>query len=501
MTITSQQNKDSAAALRLLEQAYEILNKEKAGVGDDTQILQMLEKIIQLRNSKDDVQQVFDGVWEISAAMIDGDFSKRINLPPSFMNESNIFNFIATSWNTTNAELSHRMMSKELSNDIIAQLSASTLVLVTDTNGYITFLNKKAEQVFQLTTAKTIGQPIQALLQITVNTAEPVKNLPVKLPGNKQGLLSASLFNSQSRQVQLIIYTIQEKLTETEELPRPLKKTDELENLVKEYRSLSAFWIEQNTLLSTEEVLTIDSFLKHDTHKPLAKVLNKSEKMIRKTYNEALQKLTTTLYNYDNWMLNKAKELKMQDKDGLFEKYPVLPISEISQPEQQESINEVLKQYDTHWKTWISQSALLSEKEELSIDYFLNYRSHQVLAQKLGIPKSTVTTSFNNAIQKLRFSLQRYHTWIMARAWEINRQATFANGIAEVFLNTPLKKLNLSIKIINALEILGIKTPAELSQQLSISSLYRMRGMGENSIKAIVKLFKQHQCQHLLKQE
>ncbi len=502
------QIEDRSEALKLLGQAYEILNKKSSWKGEDREIMQMLEKILLLRNKQNDIQKAFDSFGETTASIVEMDFSKRAVLPAAFADEADIFNYFSQSLNFISEELEQQAISKSIADAIITKLSDSASILVCNPKGLVSFVNKKAEEVFGLQKEQWLNSPVQNLfkdfkaIQHQLERDGEIKGMPVQLYEDAENfrLLNVSLIKNKSGKTEGISYILDEKKQAAGPtvLSKQFKET-ELESLVKEYRSLSKFWLEQGTSLTSEEVFAIDQHLNKNSNKASGKKLSKSDQLIQKTYNMALQKLNQSIHQYDNWVIKKAIDLKAKDTKGEFSQYPKLP-KDINYSKPEKKINELLREYDFLWKTWVDKHVLLSAKEELAIDYFLNFRSHEVLATQLKLPEAGIRFTYENAVRKLRFSLQRYHSWIIMRALELSRVVKDENKEAlNRFLKTPLSDSDLPVPVIQLLESADYKTPEDLITKASIRSLSKLRGLGAAKLKTILNLFKKNHSDHLLK--
>ncbi len=500
MQIEQSENAESKHLKALLAEVYEILNAKKKNVEADKEIGELLEKIIELRDNREDVQQVFNQVLEQVAAMIDGNFSKRIHIPASQPNTNSILQYLATTFNVLAEELESRLIPKELTSDIVNQLSTSTLVIVTDLQGKILYGNHNFEEHYESISIELSVLKIQEIFKemqepFLLDLMGTVKNLKVKLPEGKTGRLNASVSETTSLKEQRIIFLVEEVEPESK-LVKRVRKTQELENLLDEYHTIQNIWLEIGTHLSAAEVLSIENMLKNGS----AEGDKNQHLLVEKTYQQAIEKLNYTFRYFDKWVLNKASLLKRNDREKAFSNYqdfPLVPASDFHQKEV--TINGLLAMYNEQWQNWVNNGVCISKKEELAIEHYLNYRSHKVLADKLEMPENTVIFTYNQAVQKVRFSVQRFHSWIMARAWEINKNALNEDPASGRFLKTPLKEFGLPAKTINALKMMGINTPEELISQATLESLSKLNGLGKNAIKGVIKLFEQHNCAHLLK--
>lgn len=131
----------------LLEEAYRILAQKPEWDVEEQQLYEMLEKIILLGTKKGSLRQVFEDIGEITASMMELDFSKRLNVPEGLMNGKNLLNYIGLSLNMVNEELEAKAMPKSVCSDIIATVANTAVVFATDVNGKLTFVSNFAYSI------------------------------------------------------------------------------------------------------------------------------------------------------------------------------------------------------------------------------------------------------------------------------------------------------------------------------------------------------------------
>lgn len=123
----------------LLEEAYRILAQKPEWDVEEQQLYEMLEKIILLGTKKGSLRQVFEDIGEITASMMELDFSKRLVVPEGLMNGKNLLNYIGLSLNMVNEELEAKAMPKSVSMDILTWVAGTAVVFATELSGKISF--------------------------------------------------------------------------------------------------------------------------------------------------------------------------------------------------------------------------------------------------------------------------------------------------------------------------------------------------------------------------
>ena len=511
---------NNKAAIALMEQAYALLNK--SGSTMDGEVNEALEKILLLRNSQDKIQKAFNNFSEVATSIMELDFSKRSILPPSLRDNANLFNYFSQTLNMINEELEQRVISKKITDNIITQLSdlsfnnSSSFVIVTDKKGFITFVNNSIEETSGLKSEQWYGREITSIFEDgkaigeKLTTENQIKDLSVNLSLNNGNLklggkLNAFISKNEMGQIEGMVYLFSSpkklKKREKDKITKWEKETEELENLVKEYNQLTQFWIDESVQLTSDEVLSLDYYLNHRSNKSVLTSSLKNKNALRKTYALAIKKLNDSLHNYDQWILNKAKKLKQKNyRSGIQIDHHLKELPE-SIPYKERTASEILQEYNNLWKTWINQGALLNIKEDLAVTYYLNYQSHEVLSAHLNHPTESIRATFKDAIRKIRFAVQRYHSWIIVRLLdnkqEINTENSSSNK--DLFLKTSLRELDLPVQLIRILEASDFHTPEDICIKTDVKKLSKINGMGKKKLETIIQLFEKHDCQNFLK--
>jgi PAS domain-containing protein len=159
-----EETSESLKLQSLLEEVYEILNQKDTWTAEDKKTLLMLERIISLRTKKNDFDRVFDDIGEVTASMMELDFSKRVTLAPAFMEETNLFNYLALTLNLVNDELERAFLSGNMIKLLLTGIPG-LFIAITRKDDTIHFVNNQF--------ARLTGIPENRLLGISISTLFP----------------------------------------------------------------------------------------------------------------------------------------------------------------------------------------------------------------------------------------------------------------------------------------------------------------------------------------
>lgn len=165
---------DNNQMLFLLTEAYKILEQgeqHNAWEEEEEKIYAMLEKIVQLGAKRRNIDTVFDQITEVTAAMAEGNFSKRIeHTKENKLSDQNLLNYIANAFNMLNEDLALTVIPKKqaIKHSIVQRIihSAPTtwVVFVTDHEGKIDLVSDYACILYDLDKEKIADLNISEMI-------------------------------------------------------------------------------------------------------------------------------------------------------------------------------------------------------------------------------------------------------------------------------------------------------------------------------------------------
>ncbi len=491
-----------------MREVYDLLNKNdrKNWSVEDQQTYLLLEKLVLFQDNQS--AEIFDNIKKVTTAMMNLDFSQRVELPEAYNKQRNLYFYFASTLNLMNEQLEGKALFVHFADEMLNQLSASTGIITTNALGEITYANAAAINAIGMEREGLRGRNIDMLignfhkLKTELAKGERIKDRPVVLAflakhvTYYRGLLSVTLVKDNLGKITGYVFQLQPDESKTPAVENPLDTgntdEDETSRLIQEYKQLQAFWTEQSQLLSADEVLALDYHINYRSGKSdmQQSAANMLEQQYISYYQSGVDKLKTSLQQFSHWIDEKAKTLKEMNplQENLTEE-TLIPLSETG------DLPEILRQYHSLWKTWINKGALLSVKEEMALDLYLIHRSHHILANNLGQSVTSIRNTHSAAVRKVRHAVSRYHSWIIAQAL-VNTcgRAKKEND----FLSRPIKECDLPIQLINLLQAAGYNNPEDIVKQTRLKDLAQLRGMGKKNLLLLRKLFAANSCEQLL---
>lgn len=228
----------------LMEQVYEILyHKEEMWEIQDEELYALLENVILLKGRESTFKDFFDDMENVIGAASQLDFSKRVPISEISKDKSNFFNYAVMCLNILVEKMETSVVSMKAVNTMLSSIPG-TMMIVTDKNGVIRFVNDLGEKKLGLKKNEYLGKSIYLLFddheQISKEyaTAGQVTNRRVNLiiPGKEKNVIPVSLTipkpYSEHTEIEEIVYsiTIDNKLHNTQE--KEFNLTQELHDKV-----------------------------------------------------------------------------------------------------------------------------------------------------------------------------------------------------------------------------------------------------------------------------
>jgi hypothetical protein len=169
----------------LLEQAYGILkNQDSSWSFKDEELYSLLERVIFLKARENTFREFFDKMEEVIESISRLDFSKRAPLSEISLDKRNILNYAVMCLNIIAEKMESSVVSAKVVNAFCSEMPA-TIVIVTDKNGTIRFINNLGEGLFGKRSLH-VGKSINTLFPdcdkvLRQHKSKDISNHPVTL--------------------------------------------------------------------------------------------------------------------------------------------------------------------------------------------------------------------------------------------------------------------------------------------------------------------------------
>lgn len=226
--LKQQQRLESKQMLELLAEAYRVLETDKSKVWeeDEEDIYYMLEKIVQLGTKRKNLTTVFDQITLVTAAMSEGDFTKRIEHTKIHrLGDRNLLNYFANVFNMLNDDLAENTLlkrtavKKSIAQSIIHVTGKAMIVLATDEKGKISFLSDQAKILYNWTEESFSNRSMSSVIvdfskikdKILTEGGVNSHRITLKANAKKQvsALLTAQIAYDTSGKIDGVVYYIQ----------------------------------------------------------------------------------------------------------------------------------------------------------------------------------------------------------------------------------------------------------------------------------------------------
>ncbi len=223
----------------ILNQAYEILNQAESWGDEYKGLFAVLEKVVFLGIKQNTFKEYFDSLNESIADISRLDFRAQAEVTDIMQDKRNLLNFISFVLNLVTQTLEPAVVSRKVLNTLLSE-QPDTLIIVTDQEQRIRFINQRAEEVLEYSHEQLIGQSISQFLPgITVELPEQgavsMYAEPIKIRGRSRVIpakLTITKAIENQKELDEYIYRFED--------PNSNKQPDETDHLdeVVKYRQL-----------------------------------------------------------------------------------------------------------------------------------------------------------------------------------------------------------------------------------------------------------------------
>ncbi len=303
----------------LMEQVYEVLNqKEELWDPSDDELYSLLERIVFLKARENTFSSFFDSIEDVIAAASQLDFSKRVPLFEISKDKRNLFNYAVMCLNILVEKMETSVVSMKAVNTMLSSMP-DTIMIVTDKNGVIRFVNDSGEKLLGLKKNEYLSKSIYLLLeeheQISKEYAadKQLTNRPVNLiiPGQDKKITPALLTIPKSyndhTEIEEIVYSISID-------DKPQNVAEKEFNLTQELHDKVA---PLNTIIGAATVLSYQiNDDDHDGIKLVQVIVNSAEK-IKADTTDSLNAINTGSNNFADFVLVDISKKVHQILDSL----------------------------------------------------------------------------------------------------------------------------------------------------------------------------------------
>lgn len=301
----------------LMEQVYEILHqKEEMWDTRDEELYSLLERVIFLKARESTFHDFFDNMENVIEAASQLDFSKRVPLSEISKDKRNLFNYAVMCLNILVEKMETSVVSMKAVNTMLSSMPG-TMMIVTDKNGVIRFVNDLGEKILGLKKNEFLGKSVYLLIddhkQISkeYSDAGELKNRKVNLitPGkNKKAVpvfLTIPKPYKDHTEIEEIVYsiTIDNKLQDTQE--KEFNFTQELHDKVAPL----------NTIIGAATVLS-QRIIDKDGKKLVQAIITSAQK-VKTNATDALNSINAGSSNFSEISLVDVSGLVTQILDSI----------------------------------------------------------------------------------------------------------------------------------------------------------------------------------------
>lgn len=301
----------------LMEQVYEILHqKDDMWDPGDEELYSLLERVIFLKARESSFTEFFDNMENVIEAASQLDFSKRVPLSEISKDKRNLFNYAVMCLNILVEKMETSVVSMKAVNTMLSSMPG-TIMLVTNKDGVIRFVNDLGEKTLGLKKNEYLGKSIYLLLedheQISKEfaTAGELINRHVSLiiPGKEKKVLPVFLTipkqYKERTEIEEIVYSISidNKLQDTHE--KEFNLTQELHDKVAPL----------NTIIGAASVLK-GRIIDNDGKKLIDAILTSATKVKNHT-TDSLNAINAGASNFTEVSLINISEMVNQILDSL----------------------------------------------------------------------------------------------------------------------------------------------------------------------------------------
>lgn len=147
-TYTDNSKRDDLRMRIVLEEAQELLETDNISPTQRKNMFDLLEKIIFLRESEDDISIFFDRLNENIHSLLRLDFDNNITFPSADTGASNLLDLVSGSLMLIKEKYEQAVVSNKAINKITS-ITPEQLVIITDLNGKIRFIDGNTEKFLQ----------------------------------------------------------------------------------------------------------------------------------------------------------------------------------------------------------------------------------------------------------------------------------------------------------------------------------------------------------------
>lgn len=301
----------------LMEQVYEVLH-QKDDLWDprDEELYSLLERVIFLKARESTFHDFFDNMENVIEAASQLDFSKRVPLSEISKDKRNLFNYAVMCLNILVEKMETSVVSMKAVNTMLSSMPG-TMMIVTDKNGVIRFVNDLGEKALGLKKNEYLGKSIYLLLddhdQISKEyaAAGQLTNRHVNLivPGKEKKVVPVFLTipkpHKDHTEIEEIVYsiTIDNKLQDSGE--KEFNFTQELHDKVAPL----------NTIIGAASVLS-QRIIDRDGKKLVEAIISSAQKVKNNT-TDALNAINVGSSNFSEISLVNVSQVVDQILDSL----------------------------------------------------------------------------------------------------------------------------------------------------------------------------------------
>jgi signal transduction histidine kinase len=162
-TYNKSSNHDDLRMSIILEEAQELLDEDKINPAQRKHLFNLLEKLIFLRETDDEISVFFDKLNENIHSLLRLDFDNDITFPTGGTRTSNLLDLISGSLMLIKEKYERAVVSTKAINKITS-INPEQLVIITDVKGKIRFLDGNAEQFLNTTLVEAVHSNISNYL-------------------------------------------------------------------------------------------------------------------------------------------------------------------------------------------------------------------------------------------------------------------------------------------------------------------------------------------------
>lgn len=157
-------NDDTERIKQIIEEAQSILNEPSKWRREHKDLYATLERIVFLGMKENEFSEYFKEFEKSVNAILQLDFSVKTPLSDFSDDKRNLFNYISIALNMIMEKLETSIISRKAINALLASYPES-IVIITNGNGYIRFVNELGENTLKLNLPDLIGTHIKDIIE------------------------------------------------------------------------------------------------------------------------------------------------------------------------------------------------------------------------------------------------------------------------------------------------------------------------------------------------